>query len=406
MYSESDLANAVEAGVLTRQAADAFRNHVASGRSTPAVDEESFRLLTGFNDIFVAIATTLILVAVGWIGSYVAHAIVGGPRGPVELGIVAATGGFSVAAVSWLLAEYFTRQRRMALPSILLLLGFAGGMLVGFSAVFGANAPWLAEQIHAVTPAQNQQLGGGLAAIVGVLTAAATWLHWRRFMVPITVAVGAATAVGIAIAVILALVPGAKDAINAMLLASGLIVFAVAMWWDMSDLERRTRRSDVAFWLHLAAAPLIAHPIFPHARRVRRRDPGADGGAGDRALHRLRAGGAGGRSPRVAGLVAGLCAVGDVFAVPVDRRGRAERGAHRAGDRIGAADALRLLAADAARGGRRARRAGRQPAADAPAGDGLNLPPLPLAGGEFIPPPASSAAARAARAPGRARARA
>lgn len=30
----------------------------------------------------------------------------------------------------------------------------------------------------------------------------------------------------------------------------------------MSDRERRTRRSDVAFWLHLAAAPLIAHPIF------------------------------------------------------------------------------------------------------------------------------------------------
>lgn len=34
------------------------------------------------------------------------------------------------------------------------------------------------------------------------------------------------------------------------------------MWWDVSDRERRTRRSDVAFWLHLAAAPLIAHPVF------------------------------------------------------------------------------------------------------------------------------------------------
>lgn len=265
MYSESDLAGAVEAGVLPPAMADAFRNHVAAGRSAPAVDEESFRLLTGFNDIFVAIATSLILVAVGWIGSYIARSITGLDHfhgGPVEIGETVAAGAFSVAAVSWALAEYFTRQRRMALPSILLLLGFAGGMFMGLSAVFGANAPWLAEQINATTDDQHKQLASALLAIVGVLTAAVTWLHWRRFMVPITVAVGAVTAVAVAIGVILALVPGAKDAINWMLLAAGLIVFAVAMRWDMSDLERRTRRSDVAFWLHLAAAPLIAHPIF------------------------------------------------------------------------------------------------------------------------------------------------
>jgi hypothetical protein len=34
------------------------------------------------------------------------------------------------------------------------------------------------------------------------------------------------------------------------------------MWWDSSDPRRETRRSDVAFWLHLLAAPLIVHPIF------------------------------------------------------------------------------------------------------------------------------------------------
>ena len=35
-----------------------------------------------------------------------------------------------------------------------------------------------------------------------------------------------------------------------------------AMWWDSSDRARLTRRSDVAFWLHLLAAPMIVHPIF------------------------------------------------------------------------------------------------------------------------------------------------
>jgi hypothetical protein len=39
-------------------------------------------------------------------------------------------------------------------------------------------------------------------------------------------------------------------------------VFLFAMWWDSSDRTRTTRRSDVAFWLHLLAAPMIAHPIF------------------------------------------------------------------------------------------------------------------------------------------------
>ncbi|HET8815831.1 MAG TPA: hypothetical protein VFM61_00110, partial [Pseudidiomarina sp.] len=46
------------------------------------------------------------------------------------------------------------------------------------------------------------------------------------------------------------------------LFVSGLLVFALALKWDRSDLERQTRRSDVAFWLHLLAAPLLVHPIF------------------------------------------------------------------------------------------------------------------------------------------------
>ena len=53
MYSESDLEGAVAAGVIPQATADAFRQHIAATRVTPAVDEESFRLLTGFNDIFV-----------------------------------------------------------------------------------------------------------------------------------------------------------------------------------------------------------------------------------------------------------------------------------------------------------------------------------------------------------------
>jgi hypothetical protein len=47
-----------------------------------------------------------------------------------------------------------------------------------------------------------------------------------------------------------------------MIFISGIFAFAVAMYWDMSDLKRLTRKSDVAFWLHIISAPLLVHPVF------------------------------------------------------------------------------------------------------------------------------------------------
>jgi len=116
--------------------------------------------------------------------------------------------------------------------------------------------------MHLASDVQKQQLGGGIAALVGLLTAAAAWIHWKRFMVPITVAAGATAVVGVAIGLLLAAVPAAKDAVWPLMLVAGVAVFAVAMRWDLSDRERQTRRADVAFWLHLAAAPMIAHSVF------------------------------------------------------------------------------------------------------------------------------------------------
>ena len=54
----------------------------------------------------------------------------------------------------------------------------------------------------------------------------------------------------------------AKNIILGFVLLLGIGMFLFAMWWDGSDRARLTRRSDVAFWLHLLAAPMIVHPIF------------------------------------------------------------------------------------------------------------------------------------------------
>ncbi len=262
MYSESELASAVEAGALTPEAAAAFRNHVAASRATPAVDEEHFRLLSGFNDIFVTIASALILLAIGKLGGNLVEMLVGGGPEPRVVGANLIGGGAAVAATSWMLAEYFTARRRLALPSILLLLGFVGGAGAAIAGLIVINIPWIETTLHITTEPQRERVAGVIAAVAGTLTAVAAWIHWRRFMVPITVAAGALAVVGVSVGLITSLIPAAKDWVNAILLVGGLGTFIAAMRWDMTDLERRTRRADVAFWLHLAAAPLIAHPVF------------------------------------------------------------------------------------------------------------------------------------------------
>ncbi|MEG3145465.1 hypothetical protein U1839_12455 [Sphingomonas sp. RT2P30] len=246
MYSESDIDGAVAAGAITREAATALRDHIALSQSAPAVDEEHFRLLTGFNDIFVSIAAAAVLVGMAWLGQ----------------SITLPLAGALVAATSWGLAEYFTRTRRMALPSILLLLAFVGGVGAAQVGLIVINGDALEAWAKLHFGDHPEPVIGTLAAIIGAVTAFAAWLHWRRFMVPITVAAGAVAVVGVMLAMVVGYIPHAQDFIYAPILVAGLVMFGLAMMWDASDRERRTRRADVAFWLHLAAAPMIAHALF------------------------------------------------------------------------------------------------------------------------------------------------
>ncbi len=222
MYSEDDLNSAVHAGVISEAMAAAFRSHVAAGRQTPVADEEYFRLLTGFNDIFVVIACALLLVSVSWIG------------GSLQPWL----GSLALAAAAWGLAEFFTRQRRMALPSIVLMLVFVGAVL---SLVMGLT--------------QSMPVGSAVAAI-------AAWLHWQRFKVPITVAAGAAALTAVAVSAVVASPLQGKGLEIAVAFFAGVAVFMWALRWDAQDRQRQTRKADVAFWLHLLSAPLMVHPVF------------------------------------------------------------------------------------------------------------------------------------------------
>jgi len=254
MYSQTDLDEAVASGALSADAAASLRAFVDSQRASPAVDEENFRLISGFNDIFVSIAAAILLFAVGWIGQSIGQSagLIVDIDGPSPLAPL------FVAATAWGLALFFTAKRRMALPSILLLLAFVGGVLafVGFGLVLAIGPDTF----------ENNERGAALVGAVSAAVAAgAAWIHWNRFRVPITVAAGAAAVAGIALALVASVlgnIPGLEKIILGFVLLLGIGVFLFAMRWDSSDQARVTRRSDVAFWLHLLAAPMIVHPVF------------------------------------------------------------------------------------------------------------------------------------------------
>src|SRR3954453_23291252 len=106
MYSQQDLDDAVASGVITAEAANALRAHIGRQRSSAIPDEEQFRLITGFNDIFVSIAAAILLFAVGWIGQSIgqtAHLTVDGD-GPSPLASLA------IAGTAWGLATFFTAR--------------------------------------------------------------------------------------------------------------------------------------------------------------------------------------------------------------------------------------------------------------------------------------------------------
>ena len=71
-----------------------------------------------------------------------------------------------------------------------------------------------------------------------------------------------AALIGCIFALLFSAAPEAKNWTIAISFIAGIAVFALAMRWDTADRARQTRMSDVAFWLHLLAAPLLVHPVF------------------------------------------------------------------------------------------------------------------------------------------------
>ena len=251
MIASEILAKGVERGIITAEQAERLRALETAGEPPElpvSPDDEQLRFIGGFSDIFVTIGLAMFLGAVGYFAL--------SSSGPLGMWI-------AVAVTAWLLAEFFTRRRRMALPSIVLLIVFAWAAFAASAIFLGPGAtPYNSSQstwaLFALGVIEPAMLAG--AAFLTVLLTA---LHYWRFRVPITIAAGCGalllTVVGLASGLFPQLPRGAH---SVLILACGLAIFGLAMRFDMTDPERLTRRTDIAFWLHLLAAPLIVHSFI------------------------------------------------------------------------------------------------------------------------------------------------
>lgn len=248
---DDDLEAAIGAGIVTQAQADALLAFAASRRRSAAAlraDEERFRFMRGFNDFFFAIGVLLV-----------------GGGISIFLGLSNAAILYAIAAAAmWALAELLVRRMRLVLPGMVILIFFVA---------FVVSALPLAELVPGHLPVQSSWDSLGLASLIAragplqvaiksAIAGVAAAAFYARFRFPFALFVaGAGAVLAVVMSVSHLLFADAAYPRTVMILLCGLVAFAAAVRFDMSDRLRRTRRSDCAFWLHVLAAPLLVHSL-------------------------------------------------------------------------------------------------------------------------------------------------
>jgi hypothetical protein len=250
--SPDDLKSAVEAGVIDAAQAEKLKAmSAAPNASAPAyadmalADEEHFRFLNGFNDVFLTIGVLLVAGALVFAAT---PQFSGSVLGVMTL----------AAAIFWILSEILVRRLRAVLPGIALSILFVA---------FAATA--IVIQLHSRVDIQSTSDPWAELAfwrypslLFSVPALAAAVAYYLRFRLPFALALIALAAYGVFRSALHAYGVAEGADMPFIAFASGLVILAVAMAYDAQDLKRTTRFSDCAFWLHLVAAPLIVSPVI------------------------------------------------------------------------------------------------------------------------------------------------
>lgn len=250
MLKQKDLEAAVAAGIISEDQADELNNFAAQQRrprNFAVGKDERFKLLGGMNDFFVAIGVVLLGLGVSYGAS-----------------TFETPAGYLVGLfLMWALGELLTTKLRLTAPSIVIATFLPIFAFMSAKGFVTANEQWPAMAKDLLTS------GSALAIAV---------LHYLRFRLPYSAAV-----IAIALFVLLmrnlGLEFGSQSTAwnQVVIFGYGLAVFIVAMCFDMRDTERLTRQADKGFWLHLVAAPMIAHPLISYLS-------GGTTGSGEAAL--------------------------------------------------------------------------------------------------------------------------
>jgi hypothetical protein len=229
MYHDSEIDAAVDAGALTPSSALALRRFTAQRTAAPPKAERDRHFRYRMESASVVPAVGLVILLVG--------------ATMIFAGLFGALGAVPVLALIWWLSRRFA-ERREGLPTTILFLAWAGNV-----AVLLMGAQGIA---NAVSPGQGVIIAGGCAS--------ACFVYWKCFRLPVAYAAGLLASLTVGDHVLRALLPHpANELVTGWMLVSALIVFAIAMWWDITDVYRQTIRSDIAYWLHgLAGFKLAA----------------------------------------------------------------------------------------------------------------------------------------------------
>ena len=204
-------------------------------QSAPFSDTETPRFVRGFHDVLITIGIVVALAGLWGIASV-----------------------YAVLPAIVVLAEVLVRRQRLALPAVVLTIA-----LGIWTAVVAAQ--WLEDLPSFVA------IGGNVALQYTLAFPVVLGLFYLLYRIPLALAL---TIMGAAV-VVLQLVLRALGwltgdplfeinhplllSIIAIICAVGL--FALAMTFDLRDPLRRTVNSDVAFWLHLGAAPALLYSV-------------------------------------------------------------------------------------------------------------------------------------------------
>ncbi|MCV3738052.1 hypothetical protein OCK02_17755 [Rhizobium sp. TRM96647] len=198
-------------------------------------DTEAPRFVRGFHDVLITIGIVVALVGLSGLASVLA-----------------------LLPAVILLSEVLVRRQRLALPAVVLTIAFVQGA----SYLIGATIGAVAEGWNTVTYACA--FLAGFPVLLG--------LYYWRYRVPLSLALTLISAFALAVLLVLVLlgrIAGTDQFVAEHSLASALVfllaalgLFAIAMRYDLSDPQRQTRRSDIAFWLHLGAAPFLLYALL------------------------------------------------------------------------------------------------------------------------------------------------